>query len=279
MFSDIVVPLTGTAGDQGAVAAAVALAAERGSHLAVVEIVNLPLPAYNAWDLMPQPETEKLHAKLRAQGEANARHWQARLDKARAPAEVRTAEALYEDADRVAAEQARFAALTVVAGGGSKADGAAATRAYFVSLLMESGRPVLVVPPKCQLTMPLKKVVVAWKPSREATRAVNDAMPLLSAASSVDVVLVDARERDEHGVGPGDDLLAHLKRHNVKARIVTKKSRGRRVSQVLLEHTRKQEAQLLVMGGYGHSRLREWILGGVTRDLMTTTTLPIFFSH
>lgn len=90
---------------------------------------------------------------------------------------------------------------------------------------------------------------------------------------------MDARERDEHGVGPGDDLLAHLKRHGVKAKIVTKKSRGRSVSQVLLEHATKHEAQLLVMGGYGHSRLRAWILGGVTRDLMTATSLPIFFSH
>jgi len=76
MFSDIVVPLTGTPGDQAAVAAAVALAADRGSHVAVVEIVDLPLPTYNAWDLMPQPCTEELHAKLRAQGEANAQHWQ-----------------------------------------------------------------------------------------------------------------------------------------------------------------------------------------------------------
>ncbi len=143
-----------------------------------------------------------------------------------------------------------------------------------------SGRPVLVVPYAGQFEAVGRRVLVGWNASREATRAVNDAMPLLTAADVVTVLTIDAREGpDAHGELPGADISLHLARHGVKAEIERTVSAGLSPGDVLLSRAADLGADLLVIGAYGHSRVRELLLGGATRSIMQSMTLPVLMSH
>jgi nucleotide-binding universal stress UspA family protein len=121
---------------------------------------------------------------------------------------------------------------------------------------------------------------VAWDASREATRAVNDAIPLLASATTVTVLSVDpAIGRTEHGDVPGADIALHLARHGVNVRVEQTVSGGIGIGDLLLSRASDLGADLLVMGAYGHSRLRELVLGGATRTMLKSMTLPVFMSH
>ena len=143
-----------------------------------------------------------------------------------------------------------------------------------------SGRPVLVVPYAGQFETVGRRVLIGWNASREATRAVNDAMPLLTAAEVVTVLTIDAREGpDAHGELPGADISLHLARHGVKAEIERTVSAGIAPGEVLLSRAADLGADLLVIGAYGHSRVRELLLGGATRSILQSMTLPVLMSH
>jgi nucleotide-binding universal stress UspA family protein len=123
-------------------------------------------------------------------------------------------------------------------------------------------------------------VVVAWDASREAARAVSDALPILEKASSVTVVTVNPRERDYgHGDVPGADIAVYLARHGVKVDVQRIDARDIDVGNMLLSHVANDSADLLVMGAYGHSRLREVVLGGATRTILGEMTVPVLMSH
>lgn len=143
-----------------------------------------------------------------------------------------------------------------------------------------AGRPVLVVPYAGSWREIGRRVLVAWDASREATRAVNDAMPLLLAADTVTVLSVDAMQGPTgHGEVPGADIALHLARHGVKATVETTVSAGIGIGNTLLSRASDLGADLLVMGAYGHSRVRELLLGGATRTLLESMTLPVLMSH
>lgn len=133
-------------------------------------------------------------------------------------------------------------------------------------LIMQAGRPVLIVPPEAT-ALQAKHVLVAWKDTREARRAVLDALPLLQAATDVTVVEIVAQSQEKSGMRSGADVAAWLCRHNVCAtahEIVSDYDSYGAFEGILLQNA----ADLIVAGAYGHSRLQEWIFGGVTRDLM-----------
>jgi nucleotide-binding universal stress UspA family protein len=145
---------------------------------------------------------------------------------------------------------------------------------------LASGRPVLVVPYAGRFDTVGKRVLIGWNASREAARAVNDAMPLLAAAELVTVLTIDPREGpSEHGELPGADISLHLARHGVKAQIERTVSTGLGIGEVLLSRAADLGADLLVTGAYGHSRARELLLGGATRTLLQSMTLPVLISH
>lgn len=145
---------------------------------------------------------------------------------------------------------------------------------------LAAGRPVLVVPYAGRFEVCGRRVLVAWNASRAATRAVNDAMPLLAAAETVTVLCVDPHEdRIAHGEVPGMDIAAHLARHGVKARVETTMSGEIGVGNTLLSWASDSGADLLVMGAYGHARVRELLLGGATRTILESMTLPVLMSH
>ena len=145
---------------------------------------------------------------------------------------------------------------------------------------MDTGRPALVVPYQGARAMPPERVLIAWDGSREASRAVHDALPLLRLASEVVILIVDAAKLGPRfGPKPGAGILAHLQRHEVAARVNAIESGGAAIAELILAQAGNEKADLLVMGGYGHSRLREMILGGATRHMLERMSLPVLFAH
>ncbi|WP_207481059.1 universal stress protein [Arenibaculum pallidiluteum] len=145
-------------------------------------------------------------------------------------------------------------------------------------LLFGSGRPVLVIPRFGEYPSIGERVLVAWDGSAEAARAVNDAFPFLAAARKVTILVVNP-DAEAVGALPGADIARHLARHGIEVTVSRTESRELAISDVLLNFSADEGADLLVMGGYGHSRLREMAFGGVTRDILKTTTLPVLMAH
>lgn len=282
MFRELLLPLAGTPADAPALDAGVLLARALDAHLSVLETVSLPMFMPAPWGgVVPDALLQEVHAPLRERGLANVAALRARMVHEGIAHDVRLAEALFADPPQVAALHARHADMAVLGGpAGLPPDDAATVRRLFAGLLFESGRPVLVLPPQHPCQWPAAHAVVAWRPTREATRALHDAMPLLAQATSVDVLMVEPEPRSGgHGELPGADIGTHLARHGLQVNVV-QRERGRdSVATALLRHAAETGAGLLVAGGFGHSRLREWMLGGTTQELLEALHLPVLFSH
>jgi len=144
---------------------------------------------------------------------------------------------------------------------------------------MGVGRPVLVVPYAGNFSKVGEHVLVAWDASREATRALTDALPLLKRARRVTVMAVNPEKAHRHGAEPGADIALFLARHGVKVEATAQSSGGLDVGNFLLSRIADLDVDLLVMGAYGHARLRELMLGGVTQTILSSMTVPVLFSH
>jgi nucleotide-binding universal stress UspA family protein len=126
----------------------------------------------------------------------------------------------------------------------------------------------------------VRRIVVAWNATRESIRAVADALPLLVKAEAVEVLVVDHQRRPEgHGQEPGADIARHLARHGAQVEVRRLSSGGKDVGRLLLSEAAAFRADLLVMGSYGHSHLREWMFGGVTRTVLYEAGLPVLMSR
>jgi nucleotide-binding universal stress UspA family protein len=147
-------------------------------------------------------------------------------------------------------------------------------------ILMGSGRPAIVIPYIGPGPMLGQRVLVAWDGGREATRAVNDSLPLLKRAHSVTVLSVnpDVSSNGDRR-DPGADISLHLARHGIKVTAARTVARKTAIGDVILADIADNSIDLLVMGAYGHSRLRELVLGGVTRHLLEHMTVPVLMSH
>lgn len=173
---------------------------------------------------------------------------------------------------------ARYADLIVVGQHESPApEGSVVSASFPEDLVLATGRPALVVPYAGQFSGSFDHPMIAWKPSRESVRAVTDAIPLLAKARRVTVVSVDSR----HGshTGPGADLAVYLARHDVAVEVVHDPSGTSDIGSTLLNRVFEHECDLLVMGCYGHSRLREMTLGGVSRTILSSMTVPVLLAH
>jgi nucleotide-binding universal stress UspA family protein len=145
-------------------------------------------------------------------------------------------------------------------------------------VLFESGRPVIFVPFIQKSGLKLDRVLLCWDGSRAATRAMADAMPFLEKAKKVEVVIVGAKAPKSDEV-PGADVGEHLARHGMKVEVKRITSPDIDVASTILSYAADANSDLIVMGGYGHSRLREFVLGGVTRGLLESMTVPTLMSH
>jgi nucleotide-binding universal stress UspA family protein len=144
--------------------------------------------------------------------------------------------------------------------------------------LFGSGRPVVVVPYIQQDRLKLDRVMVCWDGSRPAARAIADAMPFLARSGAIDVVIV-ASGREKSDEIPGIDMGEHLARHDLKVDVKRIVSTDVDVPNTILSHAADTSADFIVMGGFGHSRLREFVLGGATRGILDAMTVPTLLSH
>ncbi|KAB8060332.1 universal stress protein [Janthinobacterium sp. FT14W] len=183
---------------------------------------------------------------------------------------------------------ARYADLVVISQYNAKDKSPSVMRDFPAYVLLHAGRPVLIVPyapPLPRLAPPAaaRHVLISWNASKEASRAVSAALPLLQRAEQVHVAIFDAQvHAAEHGEQPGAELLHYLARHGVDARLHLLDGGGVRrgdIGDALLSQAADLSADLLVMGAYGHSRLRETILGGVTRTILQSMTIPVLMAH
>jgi len=147
-------------------------------------------------------------------------------------------------------------------------------------VLVGAGRPLLVLPRSNEHILDLDQVVVGWNGGKEAARAVFDAIPLLQSAKSVHVVCVDPRNEERvTPEEPGRRIVATLQRHKIKSEAKTMEGGGESAGKALLKHAQEINAGLIVMGAYGHSRLREFVFGGATRHVLDDMTRPVLMSH
>lgn len=176
--------------------------------------------------------------------------------------------------------QARHSDLTAIGQPAADSSKGKAQTAVYEEILFHSGRPVLVVPWAGQPKPVPGTAIVAWDASSTAARALGDAMPILRQAKNVVILVATDGDNEDLGDDPGTDIAQHLARHdvNVEVRCIPLDPETE-TADLLLSQAAVLGADLMVMGGYHHSRMREYILGGVTRTIMKTMTVPVLMSH
>ncbi len=197
----------------------------------------------------------------------------ARAERIDASVEVRSEPVYISTAEDVAGRHALHADLAIMQT--PKADH---EERAFEGALFRSGRPVLLLPPDWRGGAIGKHVLVAWKAKREAARALADAAPFLAGSEHTVVATGDAQPEGD-GARPGQGVTMHLARKGVKVELRNIDGLGRTAEAALIDEAKTIGADLLVMGGYGHSRLREFVFGGVTRAISRACPIPVLMSH
>jgi len=176
-------------------------------------------------------------------------------------------------------QQARYADLVVV-GQFDPTCGVPGVMADFPeSVAMNSVRPVLIMPHTRKFSTLPKKIVVAWDASMTATRAIINALPLLNRSSRTDIVIFNPTVNPEtHGEQPGADIALYLSRHGINVNVICCDTRVNE-GEALLSYCADENMDLVVMGGYGHTRFREIVLGGATREILLSMTIPVLMTH
>jgi nucleotide-binding universal stress UspA family protein len=181
------------------------------------------------------------------------------------------------DAFEAVTLHARYADLIVV-GQPQAGDDAGVERGFAENVALGAGRPVLIVPYAGRFDSVGRRVLIGWDAGREATRALTDALPFLARAASVQVLVVNPGI-GHHGEAPGDDIALYLARHGVRVEVNVQEGVDIDVGDEILSRAADFGADLIVMGAYGHSRIREIVMGGATRTLIDTMTAPVLMSH
>jgi nucleotide-binding universal stress UspA family protein len=277
-YKDLLVHVDDTKSCAGRVQAAVDLAIAHEAHLTGVYVIADPSPAAFVSGYVPPDLLDELQRRARERAEAALARFAEVAARNQIAFETRTDRVLYTALADALATNARYADLLIV--GQADPDDADGPRYLPEEVTLASGRPSLVIPYIGPAATLGQRVTVAWSASREAARAVNDALPLLERAQGVDLVTVNPREAPfGHGEEPGADIALHLARHGIKVEVQRIETRELDVANAILSHVADRGSDLLVMGAYGHSRLRELVLGGVTRTILREMTVPVLMAH
>ncbi len=269
-FRDVLVQYDETPGAEARLAFAARFARDSGAHLVALVAQEPPrLPSavraevgeifFDSWRKMAADTAKRLSTRVAALARSEG-----------CAIECRVVEGSPE---ALLLLHSRYADVTVV---GQADDNDDQTRTI-EALLFGSGRPILLVPAAGTYASVGRNVLCAWNGSREATRAVADALPILRTARQVTVLSADPAGT-AHRI-PGADIALHLARHGVKVTSSTTYTGELVIGDALLNRAADLGADLLVMGGYGHSRTREAFFGGATRHVLDHMTLPVFMSH
>jgi nucleotide-binding universal stress UspA family protein len=283
-LKDILVLLD--AGDRSPVRLAIAaeLARQHGAFLTGLSVVDIPNADYLYGAGLPMAGLgpDQMVDVMTAEAHSAAKPVEAGFRTTLKAENVQGAWQLTEGyAPSVLTHAARYADLVVVGQPDDPGRRDKGARMVVETVLMTSGRPVLAVPFAGAFPALTDHVLVAWNGSCEATRALHDALPLLRQAARVTVLAVNPHRTDtfEDSGDPPNDVATHLSRHGVKAETTQTVADDISDGEALLSYASDISATLIVAGGYGHSRARELIFGGVTRTLLHEMTVPVLFSH
>ena len=278
MFKDLLVPVVLGEVSREAFEVACALAAQDGGRVTGLVALSAVTPVVGSMNYFPEAVYDSLREAVVGASGRLREQVDACLARSDVASESHVAESIWLTSSESAVLHAHYADLVVL---GRVANATVdAERAVFSSLLLDSGRPLLVVPRGASWPSKPGKVVVAWRPSQEASRALHDALPLLRQAAAVELVMVDPRVGETgHGELPGVDIAEHLARHGLRVEVVSLPREGATAGVAILRRAREVGAQLVVAGGYGHSRMRQLVFGGVTRHLFEQADMPVLFSH
>ena len=250
------------------------LAESQEAHLAGLHVMRDPMPVYTEVPVPTSIEAERQREADAAAARA-ASLFEAGTRGTTVRTEWRVARGHPLD---VAMAHARCADVTILPQGLDLGEPWSDLAGLPADLVLAVGRPILVVPRYGAFPAVGTNVLVAWNASREATRAVHDALPLLGRARKVTILTVDPEE-DEPPRIPGADIALHLARHGASVQTASVRGADLAVGDLLLSYAADHEIDLIVMGAYGHARLREVILGGATQRLLRSMTVPVFMSH
>ncbi len=255
--------------------AAIALAQAHGAHLTGLYIAADPVLLGNIRAEIPAQFLAVLKDQLTERIEAAEARFIEVVERAGLSVECRTAHCPGTRIAELIGLHARYADMVVL----GQPDHSGELEDHIAEdVVLSSGRPALVVPYIGAGKTMGERVMIAWDAGREAARAVHDALPVLERAKSVVVLVINPR-RGNHGAEPGADIALHLARHGIKVQAQNTEVKDLSVADALLSRLADQGIDLLVMGAYGHSRLRELVLGGVTRQLFQQMTVPVLMSH
>jgi nucleotide-binding universal stress UspA family protein len=275
MLKDVVVNLAGRGPQDFAAEYAASVGAAFGAQVTGIAFLYEPVIPDGALGGVPvdlielqREENSKLASDAISRFEAAAK-------KAGISAATQTLDATLGSAPALFAQIARRFDIAVV--GQAQPEQGATDTLVIEGALFESGRPIIVVPYIQKRGLSLERVLACWDGGPRAARAIGDAMPFLERAKAVELVMVaeETKEDEANGARMGE----HLARHGVKATVKHMAKGDIAIEDVILSYAADSGADFMVMGGYGHSRLREFILGGVTREILGSMTVPVLMSH
>ncbi|MCG6122351.1 MAG: universal stress protein [Microvirga sp.] len=273
MIRDVMVHLDGSDSDLERLALAEMLADAHAAHIDGFYVNSLPSIALAVDASGAGAEVMgTLTESAIADGDVIEKRLAARLDACRFPATLTRVDVMSDQAGDNAARAARFADLFLATRLSDAEDGEAWSDLIH-AVIFGSGRGVLLATPGAP-ARPFRRIVVGWNASREAARALAEAAPFLRAAD--EVILVSA-ERDPSGEAPDSRIARHLDRHGVK--VTVHDIRSRDPADAIIAEAESRGADLIVTGAYGQSRLREWALGGVSRELLRRAPVPLLVAH
>lgn len=274
-ISTILLHLDGSERDAVRTAIAVRLAKQFKAHLVGLHVVMPYYPiAYGGPGAAGLADLQQQYTRAaRAHADETRTAFEEATEREAVASEWRFEES---DVAQTVAQHARYVDLTLLGQTPPDEPTLNLPEGLAAEVALESGGPVLTIPYTGEFPSLGERVVVAWNGAREASRAVRDALPFLRRAKSAIVLVIQPRDRDHI---PGADIAAHLARHGVK--VDTRQTTGDDVTagDMLLSQAADLDADLIVMGAYGHSRLRELVLGGVTKHLLGSMTVPVLMSH
>jgi nucleotide-binding universal stress UspA family protein len=274
MIKDIIVNLSSNATKDFAVSVASAFQA----HLAGISFRYEPiaLPVTDMGAMVPVDYIDRQRAETEQQATDAKGSFDESVRRAGLSSESRIIDAELALAPGIFARITRSFDLSIVGQAGQNER--MVDQLIIEAALFDSGRPMLVVPYIQKAALALNRVMVGWDGGRSAARAVADSLPLLAKAKNVDVVTI-VGEKGKNDEIAGADVAEHLARHNLKVELRRIPVGQIDVADNLLSPAADRSVDLIVMGGYGHSRLREFVLGGATRGILASMTVPTLLSH
>jgi nucleotide-binding universal stress UspA family protein len=276
MIKDLVVNLTGGHPQDFAADYAISLAQAFEAHLVGIGFIYEPIVPGSVLGGVPTDLIEIQREENSKTAKAAIARFEERARASNLVPESRLIDASIAGAADLFGRIARRFDIAVA--GQARREQGASEELLIEGALFGSGRPVIVVPVTQTAPVKLDRVMLCWDGSRPAARAIADAIPFMTRANAVEIVVVIG-ERDKSGEITGANMKWHLARHGIDVEIKRIAAGGADAQSTIVKHATESGADFLVKGGYGHSRLREFILGGVTRSILRAMPVPVLMSH